>query len=76
MTVARDLAEFLTGTSMADLPAQAVEHAAMLIASTISSAAMGSGLELSTIISLAGPGAGRQARGVPVVRPGTSIARG
>src|ERR1700730_2852087 len=34
MTVARDLAEFLTGTSSADLPPQAVEHAAMLIAST------------------------------------------
>jgi hypothetical protein len=33
MTVARDLAEFLTGTSSADLPPQAVEHAAMLIAS-------------------------------------------
>ena len=61
---------------MADLPAQAVEHAAMLIASTISSAAMGSGLESSTIIrSLAQERAGT-ARGVPVVRPGTSIARG
>ena len=60
MTVARDLAEFLTGTSMADLPAQAVEHAAMLIASTISSAAMGSGLESSTIIrSLAQERAGK-----------------
>ena len=41
MTVARDLAEFLTGTSSADLPPQAVEHAAMLIASTLASAAMG-----------------------------------
>ena len=67
MTVARDLAEFLTGTSMADLPAQAVEHAAMLIASTIASAAMGSGLESVGDYSLAGPGAGRQARGVAVV---------
>jgi 2-methylcitrate dehydratase PrpD len=50
MTVARDLAEFLTGTSAADLPAQAVQQAAMLIASTIASAAMGSGLESAAII--------------------------
>ncbi len=50
MTVARELAEFLTGTSMGDLPSQAIEHAAMLIASTIASAAMGSGLESSAII--------------------------
>ena len=38
MTIARELAGFLTGTSVTDLPAQAVEHAAMLIASTIASA--------------------------------------
>jgi len=38
MTVARDLAEFLTRTSSADLPSQAVEHAAMLLASTLASA--------------------------------------
>jgi 2-methylcitrate dehydratase PrpD len=50
MTVARDLAEFLTQTSPADLPPQAVEHAAMLIASTLASAAMGAGLESSAII--------------------------
>ncbi len=50
MTIARELAEFLTATSVTDLPAQAVEHAAMLIASTIASAAMGSGLESSAII--------------------------
>src|SRR6202165_3656196 len=50
MTIARELAEFLTGTSVADLPAQAVEYAAMLIASTIASAAMGSDLESSAII--------------------------
>jgi 2-methylcitrate dehydratase PrpD len=50
MTVARDLAEFLTRTSSADLPPQAVEHAAMLIASTLASAAMGAGLESSAII--------------------------
>jgi 2-methylcitrate dehydratase PrpD len=50
MTIARELAEFVTGTSAGDLPPQAVEHAAMLIASTIASAAMGSGLESSAII--------------------------
>jgi 2-methylcitrate dehydratase PrpD len=50
MTVARELAEFLTRTSSSDLPRQAVDHAAMLIASTIASAAMGAGLESSEII--------------------------
>jgi 2-methylcitrate dehydratase PrpD len=50
MTVARELAEFLTRTSPADLPQQAVEHAAMLIASTLASAALGTGLESSGII--------------------------
>jgi 2-methylcitrate dehydratase PrpD len=50
MTVARSLAEFLTGVSYADLPTQTVDHAAMLIASTIASAAMGSGIVSSTII--------------------------
>jgi 2-methylcitrate dehydratase PrpD len=50
MTVARELAEFLTRMSASDLPPQAVEHAAMLIASTLASAAMGSGLESSLII--------------------------
>jgi hypothetical protein len=50
MTVARDLAEFLTGTSSADLPPKAIEYAAMLIASTLASATMGAGLESSTII--------------------------
>jgi hypothetical protein len=43
MTIARELAEFLTRTSAADLPRQAVEHAAMLIASTLASSAMGAG---------------------------------
>ena len=50
MTVARELAEFLTETSMTNLPPQAIEHAAMLIASTLASAAMGSGLASSAII--------------------------
>ena len=50
MTVARDLAEFLTRTSSVDLPSQAVEHAAMLLASTLASAAMGAGLQSSAVI--------------------------
>jgi 2-methylcitrate dehydratase PrpD len=50
MTVARTLATFLTQTSSADLPPQTVEHAAMLIASTIASAALGSGITSATII--------------------------
>ncbi len=50
MTVARDLADFLTRISAADLPAQALDHAAMLIASTIASAALGSGIESAAII--------------------------
>src|SRR5512132_983860 len=50
MAVARTLAEFLTRYSTPDLPAQAVDHAAMLIASTIASAALGARLGSSTII--------------------------
>jgi 2-methylcitrate dehydratase PrpD len=50
MTVARTLAEFLTQVSYADLPPQTVDHAAMLIASTIASAALGSGIASSAII--------------------------
>jgi len=50
MTVAHSLAEFLTQVSYTDLPPQAVDHAAMLIASTIASAALGSGIESSAII--------------------------
>ncbi len=51
MSVARTLAEFLIRTSTADLPAQAIDHAAMLIASTIASAALGSHLKSSVITS-------------------------
>lgn len=50
MTVARSLAEFLTQVAYVDLPPQTVDHAAMLIASTIASAALGSGIASSTII--------------------------
>ncbi|MBV8133899.1 MAG: MmgE/PrpD family protein [Alphaproteobacteria bacterium] len=50
MTVARELAEFLTRTSPADLPRQAIDHAAMSIASTLASAALGTGLVSAGII--------------------------
>ncbi len=50
MTVARTLATFLTQVSYSDLPPQTVEHAAMLIASTVASAAWGSGIASAAII--------------------------
>ena len=50
MTIAITLAEFLVGTSYDDLPDQAVDHAAMIIASTIASAACGRGIESARII--------------------------
>ena len=50
MSVARELAEFFTKTTATDLPAQALDHAAMLIASTVASAAMGSGIESARIV--------------------------
>jgi 2-methylcitrate dehydratase PrpD len=50
MTVARDLAAFLAETKYADLPAQAVDHAAIVIASTLASAACGKSIESAKII--------------------------
>jgi 2-methylcitrate dehydratase PrpD len=50
VTVARRLAECLSATSVADLPPQTLEHAAMLIASTLASAACGTNLESARII--------------------------
>ena len=50
MSVARQLAEFLTDTTTADLPAQTLDHAAMVIASTFASAACGIGIESARII--------------------------
>src|SRR5215469_13172145 len=50
MRVARELAELVSRTTRAGLPQQAVEHAAMLIASTLASAAFGTGLESAAII--------------------------
>jgi 2-methylcitrate dehydratase PrpD len=50
MTVARRLAAFLTETKTADLPDRALDYAAMVIASTLSSAAFGTGIESAQII--------------------------
>ena len=50
MSAARELAKFLGGVAPADLPAQAVDHAAMLVASTLASAAMGLGIESARIV--------------------------
>jgi len=60
MTLARRLAAFLTETTVADLPPQTFEHAAMLIASTLASAACGTKLDSARIIrDLARDGGGR-----------------
>ena len=50
MTIAGELAAFLTATKPADLPPLALERAQMSIASTIASAAMGLDIESSRII--------------------------
>jgi 2-methylcitrate dehydratase PrpD len=50
MTVARELANFVTGHSYADLPPKTIEYAEMLISSTIASASLGSTIESSRII--------------------------
>jgi 2-methylcitrate dehydratase PrpD len=50
MTVAHRLAEFLTETRAADLPAQTTDYAAMLIASTFASAAAGRDIDSARII--------------------------
>ncbi len=50
MTVAGELAAFVTGQNYADLPPRAVEYAEMLISSTIASASLGSTIESSRII--------------------------
>jgi 2-methylcitrate dehydratase PrpD len=50
MTVAAELAAFVSGQRYADLPPKAIEYAQMLISSTIASAALGSTIESSRII--------------------------
>ncbi len=50
MSVARDLARFAVARKAADLPPEAYEYAAMLVASTLSSAALGSSIDSTRII--------------------------
>ena len=50
MTIAASLAQHLTRTTFNDLPPLAVDHAAMMISSTIASAAMGQGIRSSRIV--------------------------
>ena len=50
MTVARELADFLVGTKASDLPPQTMQHAAMIIASTIASAAYGTNIQSAQIV--------------------------
>ena len=50
MTVARKLAEFLTGVSVSDLPAQTMDYAAMIVASTFASAAFGTTIASAQIV--------------------------
>jgi len=50
MSIAGELARFVTGTTVNDLPPLALERARMVIASTIASAAMGSDIVSSRII--------------------------
>ena len=62
MTVAFRLAEFLVGQHTTDLPQQALDHAAMLIASTIASAACGKSLKSARIIRELARGTWRKRR--------------
>ena len=50
MSIAGELARFVTRTSVEDLPPLALERARMVIASTIASAAMGVDIVSSRII--------------------------
>src|SRR5438034_10593315 len=50
MSIAGELAKFVTGTSVDDLPPLALERGRMAIASTIASAAMGANIVPSRII--------------------------
>jgi 2-methylcitrate dehydratase PrpD len=50
MSVAGELAEFLTRQNYADLPPKAIEYAEMLISSTVASASLGTTIESSRII--------------------------
>ncbi len=50
MSIAETLAAFLIETGYDDLPDQAIDHAAMIVASTIASAACGAGIQSAAIV--------------------------
>ena len=50
MSIAAELARFVTGTRAEDMPPLAFERARMVIASTIASAAMGKDIDSTQII--------------------------
>jgi len=50
MSIASELAGFVTQTRCQDIPPRAIDYAAMLVSSTVASAAMGSTLESSRIV--------------------------
>ena len=50
MTIATDLARLVNNTRYEDLPARAIDHAAMMIASTIASAGMGQSIRSARIV--------------------------
>lgn len=72
MTVARTLATFLTQVTYQELPPQTVEHAAMLIASTVASAACGTGIESAAIIRDLAIERGGTPPGIHLVCPGVT----
>ena len=49
MTIAGEFAEFLARISPTELPPQTLDHAAMLIASTLASAALGAAVKVSAL---------------------------
>ena len=51
MTIAENFSEFLINTTFDELPEQAVDHAAMIVASTLASAACGRHINSSRIVS-------------------------
>ena len=73
MSVARRLAEFLTETRASDLPPQTIDHAAMLIASTIASAAAGRDIDSARILRDLARERGGRAEASVWFEPGTKL---
>src|SRR4051795_13109873 len=73
MSIARRLAEFLTETPAADLPQQTMDYAAMLIASTLASAALGRDIDSARIIRELAKERGGAAQATLWFDPGTRL---